>query len=299
MSLPRCDRSTLVEAMFDGRLGPSEHASTERHLNSCVPCADLLRDLISLQETLRSSSRPVLPLEHQRARLALLRRTAGPSAAKRRPAALLVAVLATLPLAVWASASSVSPLRAWFTVPAPVAQTAPVMSEIAHKPALREPMPASSSAASSTVTGDPSVAAASAASDVPPTLPDQPRTPPPRAARGLVSAPTPSSVGRARDESRGQRATATSSADSSQASQDFAAAMKALSRGDFSASASKLESFVSSHPSDARVEDAVYLQAIAFERAGRLPDAKAAARHYLAAYPDGAHRAQVARIAGD
>jgi outer membrane protein assembly factor BamD (BamD/ComL family) len=75
--------------------------------------------------------------------------------------------------------------------------------------------------------------------------------------------------------------------------------MKSLSRGDFSAGASKLEGFVSAHPRDPRVEDAAYLDAIALERAGRLSEAKAAARRYLAAYPDGAHHAQARRIAGD
>lgn len=74
--------------------------------------------------------------------------------------------------------------------------------------------------------------------------------------------------------------------------------MQALARGDFSASASQLESFASAHPRDPRVEDATYLAAIALERAGRLSEAGAAARRYLAAYPDGAHRSQARRIAG-
>jgi outer membrane protein assembly factor BamD (BamD/ComL family) len=90
-----------------------------------------------------------------------------------------------------------------------------------------------------------------------------------------------------------------SPAQSSQASLDFAEAMKALARGDFTESASRLEGFVAAYPRDSRVEDAVYLDAIALERAGRLSDAKAAARRYLEAYPGGAHRAQARRIAGD
>ena len=47
---PPCgDRSPLVEAMFDGRLGLSEVSSLERHLKSCPSCAELLRDLTSLR----------------------------------------------------------------------------------------------------------------------------------------------------------------------------------------------------------------------------------------------------------
>jgi TolA-binding protein len=75
--------------------------------------------------------------------------------------------------------------------------------------------------------------------------------------------------------------------------------MEALSRGDFSASADKLASFASLYPRDPRVEDAVYLEAIALERAGRITDAKAAARCYLSVYPDGAHHLQARRITGD
>jgi outer membrane protein assembly factor BamD (BamD/ComL family) len=104
---------------------------------------------------------------------------------------------------------------------------------------------------------------------------------------------------RAHDESGEKPAVTTPSVEASQASQDFAEAMKALSRGDFSAGASWLEGFVSAHPHDPRAEDAAYLEAIALERAGRLEGAKAAARRYLAAYPDGAHHAQARRIAGD
>jgi outer membrane protein assembly factor BamD (BamD/ComL family) len=122
---------------------------------------------------------------------------------------------------------------------------------------------------------------------------------PQRAAHRFSSAPTASSPRRTHDESHEKPAAAASSAEASNASQDFAEAMKALSRGDFSAGAGKLEGFALAHPRDPRVEDAAYLQAIALERAGRLEGARAAARRYLAVYPDGAHHAQARRIAGE
>jgi TolA-binding protein len=75
--------------------------------------------------------------------------------------------------------------------------------------------------------------------------------------------------------------------------------MAALARGDFSAGASKFESFVATYAHDARVEDALYLRAIALERAHRMADARIVARHYLAAYPNGDHRKQAQRIARD
>lgn len=75
--------------------------------------------------------------------------------------------------------------------------------------------------------------------------------------------------------------------------------MDSIARGDFGAGARELDQFASSYPSDPRVEEALYLQAIALERAGRLAEAKTAARRYLAAYPSGAHRTQAQRLAGE
>ena len=75
--------------------------------------------------------------------------------------------------------------------------------------------------------------------------------------------------------------------------------MDAIARGDFSAGASKLDRFATTYPKDSRVEEALYLQAIALERAGRTREAIDAARRYLAAYPDGAHRTQARHVAGD
>ena len=251
-----CDRAALVEALFDGRLGPSERTSTERHLKTCSECAELLRDLTSLQEMLRSSTSTISPLDHQRARLALLRETARPSAAKRRPVALLIAGLVTLPLAVWASASMFSPLRVREMKPVPPAAT------VASSTAL----PVASS-------------------------------PAPPAPSSFIMRRHPTS--RAHNAPVQKAAPSASAQELSQASVDFAEAMKALSRGDFSASAIKLDRFVRTHPGDPRVEEAIYLSAIALERDGRSTEAKEAARRYLIAYPDGAHRAQASRVAGD
>jgi TolA-binding protein len=299
VSSSTCDRAVLVEAMFDGRLGPAERASIERHLKNCASCDELLRDLTSVREMLRSSSAPLSSLEHQRARLALLRQTAAPSATKRRPAALLVIALVTLPLAVWASTSSLSFLRGSGAVLAPTPPVAAVTSAIARRHVVSEPAPAP---ASSAWIEDISAAPTSETTEAPPTHPLELPSAPLRALPGLSSLARP--IPRREPGLTGEKpatatpSAATSIAQTSQASQDFAEAMKALARGDFAASASKLEGFVSAHPRDSRVEDAVYLDAIALERAGRISEAKAAARRYLATYPEGAHRAQARRIAG-
>ena len=38
MKTPECQQITLVEALRDGRLGPQERASMERHLAVCADC---------------------------------------------------------------------------------------------------------------------------------------------------------------------------------------------------------------------------------------------------------------------
>ncbi|HRI72192.1 MAG TPA: FecR domain-containing protein, partial [Polyangium sp.] len=90
-----------------------------------------------------------------------------------------------------------------------------------------------------------------------------------------------------------------SPAQPSAASRTFAEAMAAMRRGDYAGSADKLAKFAETHPSDARSDEADYLRAIALQRAGRRPEAVAAAKRYLATRPNGAHRADAARIAGN
>jgi TolA-binding protein len=80
---------------------------------------------------------------------------------------------------------------------------------------------------------------------------------------------------------------------------EFAAAMEALGRGDFNDGVVRLVTFTRAHPEDARADEADYLQAIALQRAGRAHDAVAAAKRYLGARPEGAHRSDAQRIAGE
>lgn len=307
-----CDRAALVEAMLDGRLGPPDQASVERHLKTCAACSELLRDLTALRQTLRSSPRPIAPLEHHRARLALLRQAAAPPVAPRRPVGLLAAALVTLPLVVWAASSLSSGSRG--VVPVVTAPTSSGATAPASAPARGEhasPSVATTTSPSAATTAPPPFV--SAVNNAPAALPatnvtnaPTSRTPAasssggPRRPRDEASErPTPGAVTPSAPGAVTPSATAPATASNPGASQEFADAMDALSRGDFGASAGKLSGFASAHPRDPRAEEAAYLQAIALERAGRLPEAQAAARRYLAAYPDGAHRAQARRLAGD
>jgi TolA-binding protein len=270
----------LVEAAFDGRLGPAEQASMDRHLSLCSSCAELLRELTAIRESLQSSHKPVTALEHQRARLAVLRGAAVVAREKRRPIAILAVALVVLPAAVWAAASTVSLLRG-----ADTQEAAPA------------PAPSASPAAPSSGSTQDSAAppeaprTESSAADVVPVVPT---TPAPSRSAGpspdvVQRAPLPPASGRP------SQAAASSAA----ASREFAEGMDAIARGDFGAGAGKLAGFASAYPRDPRAEEASYLEAVALERAGRTAEAKAAARRYLTTYPGGAHSAPARRLAGD
>ncbi|AUX46827.1 uncharacterized protein SOCE26_083360 [Sorangium cellulosum] len=74
MRAPECPKAALVEALHSGRSGPPEAAAVERHAAECAACAALARDIERIGEAVRAPREPATPLEHQRARLALLRR---------------------------------------------------------------------------------------------------------------------------------------------------------------------------------------------------------------------------------
>jgi len=74
MTTNHCPQLSLVEALRDGRLGPQERASVERHVAVCTACRSLATDLARIGEAVRAPLDPATPLEHQRARQALLRR---------------------------------------------------------------------------------------------------------------------------------------------------------------------------------------------------------------------------------
>jgi TolA-binding protein len=116
----------LVEALRDGRLGPQERASMERHVAICAACAELARDLEKIGNALRAPREEVTPLEHQRARLALLRRATAPSPSNNAPGKmrfLLAAAALTMAVALgWMGArftASPAHIAAVLHMPAP------------------------------------------------------------------------------------------------------------------------------------------------------------------------------------
>lgn len=86
MKTPECQQLALVEPLRDGRLGPQERASMERHLAVCSECGALAHDLEQIGAVVRAPREQATPLEHQRARLGLLRRAAELSGTEVRAA---------------------------------------------------------------------------------------------------------------------------------------------------------------------------------------------------------------------
>ena len=345
MSERRCPQADLIEALHDGRLGPSESAAMQRHLAGCATCRGQLDDLGAVRAALRAPHAGPTPLEHQRARIALLRAAAGPVRGRSAPSpawllavALVVAVSAAAGVATWGPtlwrSEPVPELP-----PAPAPATAPAATAPAPTGARADRSPRGRAAASPPEVAAEEAEVAStpqaAAPEIAPIEAAAPEAAAPEAAHAAPAALLPSAprqvqarllTPRVRPSSlrpsslRPQAPTAVAVAVVERepasppvaataplvvppapalapASLDFAEAMEALGAGDFGVAARRFAAFVAAWPADPRSDEASYLIAIAYERAGRIDAARTAARRYLEQRPTGAHRARAARLA--
>ncbi|MCA9641288.1 MAG: outer membrane protein assembly factor BamD, partial [Myxococcales bacterium] len=71
------------------------------------------------------------------------------------------------------------------------------------------------------------------------------------------------------------------------ADSDFEVAMRAFRGGSWSQAAQLFAAFEAQHPNSRRSEDAAYLRVVALQRSGQSAQMQAAARTYLARYPNG------------
>ncbi|WP_437753862.1 FecR domain-containing protein [Sorangium sp. So ce1389] len=367
MTAPECPKAALVEALHSGRFGPPEDAAVARHTASCAACATLARDLERIGAAVRAPRAPATPLEHQRARLALLRRaTELPAPRAAWSGARLALAGAALVLAAslaWFGASEalrpaerpalalrhqlpsrVAPVRettlrpsddARFerersaglevvklmdgtldvavrplaagerfivrTTDAEVEVRGTVFRVEAERGHIRGVAVSEGSVEvryagfSATILSGGSWRATGGAGAAPPSgavLLPAPSAAPDAGAALPPGEPSEASVAR-------PRAAPSAASSNSPAAREFAEAMRALRQGDYARSAAQLEAFSAAHPGDARADEADYLRAIALQRAGRTAEAAAAARRYLATRPQGAHRAEAKKIAGD
>jgi TolA-binding protein len=77
----------------------------------------------------------------------------------------------------------------------------------------------------------------------------------------------------------------------------FGAAMSAFSAGDYGRAEPLFVAFERDHPGDPRVEDALFLRAVAHSRRGDLAASRAVAREYLERYPRGLRSVEAQRLA--
>lgn len=77
----------------------------------------------------------------------------------------------------------------------------------------------------------------------------------------------------------------------------FARGMGAFKRAEYERAEHAFRAFTRAHPLDARVEDALFLRALAAARRGDAAASRALAQEYLARYPNGLRRSEVERMA--
>lgn len=82
------------------------------------------------------------------------------------------------------------------------------------------------------------------------------------------------------------------------AGSDFVRAMSAFSAGDYGRAEQLFVAFERNHPGDARMEDALFLRAVARLRRGDADGARAIARDYVERYPSGLRKVEAERILG-
>jgi outer membrane protein assembly factor BamD (BamD/ComL family) len=73
--------------------------------------------------------------------------------------------------------------------------------------------------------------------------------------------------------------------------------MSAFSAGDYGRAEQLFVSFEQQHAADARVEDTLFLRALARSRRGDADGSRAIARDYLRRYPNGLRRQEAQRLA--
>jgi ferric-dicitrate binding protein FerR (iron transport regulator) len=127
------------------------------------------------------------------------------------------------------------------------------------------------------------------------TLAPAPRAPEPQ--KALAVAPSASGPAATSPAKPVSPAPASKPASASGATEEFAAAMAAYSRGDFATAERLFLAFEAHYPTSGHVEDTTFLRALTRLRRGDEAGGKALAREYLKRYPNGFRAPEAERLA--
>jgi hypothetical protein len=277
-----CSRCWEAEAVRDGRLTGSEARSFLRHAASCAPCSRQVRELDRLGASLRALPPPPRDaLTVRRSRRAILQRL-DEQTLRPEPSRLVRPLLWSAGLAAAAA------LGFWLRSPSSLPSSLPTREMQADRgiTAPRSPAPAPEPVALADARPSPSAPAPSLPLVA---APAQVSSPVPRglhpAAPALASALAPAAPS----------AAPAAPAEDTQAT-EFEQAMEHFRAGRLGAASALFDAFASSHPGDARAEDAAYLRVVALARSNQREAARQAAASYLARYPGGLRAKEVQNL---
>ncbi len=306
-----CSMQPMVEAARDGRLDPRELASLSRHLTACGACQAASRDLDRLAALAALHALELAkPIDHRRARLALLNRAALPEASSPRRTYTrtvgILAVAASLAIAgvvlahravsmsgdaaLSASSASTLPTVALGAQPPPAIPTSvATLDAPAREPTqgIREGAPPAAPEVAADERVRPSAQVAQAPRPRAVAPPSVSALPSRLAGTTQATPTTTASAARVPD----------APADAAASAKLFNEGMRLVQRGDYAAGAEKLDAYRRANASDARSEDAAYVTILALQRAGRKEEARKQALLYLSRYPNGYRRATVEPLA--
>jgi TolA-binding protein len=270
MSAPRCSRLWQAEAIADGRLSHPDAAAFERHAASCSECAREIRALEQLRRlTAQLPTLSASDLERRRQRYELLRMANEATVHAPRSRARVVGTF-VIGAALVTAATALGMRAVWPEPPAAVPST------------IAAPAPDASKAARRNAVYD--IAA------------PQPETAERELEDSVAPTPAPALAPRVRSK-RGPAPPLPLIEDPPRAGAAFAKAMAAFAAGDYASAQALFAAFERDHGGDDRVEDALFLRAVAHARRGDLAESRATASEYLKRYPSGLRKREAEQLA--
>jgi TolA-binding protein len=270
MSAPRCSRLWQAEAITDGRLSHPDAAAFERHAASCAECAREIRELEQLRQlTAQLPASSASDLERRRQRHELLRMANEATVHAPRSRARVVGTFVIG--AALVTAATALGMRAVWPEPAAAPNTTAAPVRAASKAVRRNAVESSEA--------------------------PQPETEERALEDSVAPTPTPVPAPAPAPRVRSKPVPPPLMEDPPRAGAAFAKAMAAFTAGDYASAQALFAAFEREHGDDDRVEDALFLRAVAHARRGDLAESRATASEYLKRYPSGLRKREAEQLA--